>query len=150
MDTAKHEQQLVKSTAEKPYEWSVIRVAESTVINVVSAAIIGVGAIILGSMYAAAWALLVNVLHTPDGLVGILAFILLGAALVVIILIVMVVAGLRKMSSAALAGMLIGAMVGAAIGAAIVSGKFKTDWAVSLAETQNQKNAAKAGSKQSQ
>jgi xanthine/uracil/vitamin C permease (AzgA family) len=149
MDTSKQKQQpwTESAIAAEPYEWSYMRVAEGTVINVVSAAIIGIGAIILGSIYAAAWALLVNVLHTPDGLVGILAFVLLGAVLMLIILVIMIVAWFRRMSSAVLAGMLIGAVIGAAIGAAIGSGKWKSDWKFDWAEgapkAQEQKNTAK-------
>lgn len=95
MNTLKQEQRqkLVQhADTDKPCEWSYIRVAEGTVINVVSAAIIGIVAIILGSIYAAGWALLVNVLHIPAGLVCILAFILLGAVVMLIILGVVVVA----------------------------------------------------------
>lgn len=86
---------------------------------------------------------MVNVLHLPAGLVGILAFILLGAVIMLIILGVVVVAWFRRMSSATLAGMVISAIVGAAIGAAIDSGKCKTDWAKAATMAQEQKNAAK-------
>lgn len=138
MDTSNQKQKLAEAPApDQPYEWSYIRVAEATVINVISAVIIGTWAIILGLIYAG-WTLLLKGLHTPAGLVGILAFILLGAVLMLIILVVVIIAWFRRVSSATLVGMLIGAMVGAAIGAAIDSGKWKTDWAKAAAMTQEQ------------
>jgi len=129
MVTSKQEQQqnLVKSTnASEEYEWSYIRVAEHVTINVVSAAIIGTGAILGGAVYAG-WTLLLNVLHAPSGLIGILAFVLLGAVLMLLILVVVIVAWIRGIKSATLAGMLLGAVIGAAIGSAIDSGK-KWNW----------------------
>lgn len=146
MDASKQKQQqlLIESaTTAKPYEWSYVRVAEQTVINVVSAIIIGGGALVLGLIYAG-WLLLLNVWHTPAGLEGILAFVLLGAVLMLIMLVVVVVAWVRGMSSAALGGMVIGAMIGAAIGAAIDSGKLKFDWLETATKAQEQKNATKA------
>lgn len=121
MDTLKQEQKqkLIKAAdTEKPYGWSSMRVLEQTVSNVVSATIIGTGAIILGLIYAG-WVLLLSVWHTPDGLVGILAFVLLGAVLMLLILVVVIVAWFRRMSSATLAGIVIGAMIGGMIGAAM-------------------------------
>lgn len=157
MDTLKQEQQqklIGAADTDKPYEWSYVRVFEQTVINVVSAAIIGTGAIILGSIYAA-WVLLLSALHTPDGLVGILAFVLLGAVLTLLILAAVIVALFRRMRSAilrsaALAGMVIGAMVGAMLGAALGSGKVNFDklhfdWPEATTKAQEQqKNATKA------
>jgi xanthine/uracil/vitamin C permease (AzgA family) len=146
MDTSKQEQQqkfIGASDTNKGYEWSYIRVAEGVTIIVVSATIIGAAGIFLGLVYAG-WTLLLNVWHAPAGLVGILAFALLGAVLMLITLAVVIVAWFRRMSSATFIGMMIGAAVGAAIGAAIDSGKWKIDlakWKVDLA--QEQKNAAK-------
>src|SRR5260370_8633356 len=145
MDTSKQEQQqkfIGAAETDRGYEWSYIRVAEGVTINVVTAVVIGIGAIILGVVYAG-WALLLNVWHAPAGFIGILAFILLGAVIMLLILIVFIVAWIRGMSSAIMAGMLIGAMVGAAIGAAIDSGKWKIDWAKAA---QEQKRAAKTES----
>lgn len=148
MNASKQEQQQsVKSAADQPYEWSYIRVAEATVTNVVSAAIISAGALVVGLIYAG-WLLLLNVWHAPAGLVGILAFILLGAMLMLIVLGFVIVAWFRHMNSATLAGMLIGAMVGAAIGAAIDTGKWKVDASI-FTKAQEQTNAAKTESKQS-
>src|SRR5713101_2964745 len=127
MNTSKQEQQqkfIGAIDTDKPYEWSYIRVAEGIVTYVVSAAIIGSGAIFVGVIYAG-WLLLLSALHTPAGIVGILAFILLGAVLVLLSLGIAIVAWFRHMSSATLAGMVLGAVVGAAIGAAIDSGKWK-------------------------
>lgn len=144
MSTLKQEQQQKSREAadtDKPYEYSPLRVAEGVTINVVSAVLIGLGAIILGAAYAG-WALVLSALHTPDGLVGVIALILLGAMLLLIILVVAIVAWIRGMSSAALSGMLLGAMIGASIGAAIASGKFgdRLEAAAKMA-----KNAAKTG-----
>lgn len=88
--------------------------------------------------------MLLNVWHAPSGLVGILAFILLGAVLMFIILVIAIIAWFRRMSSATLVGMLIGA----AIGAAIDSGKWKIDWekTVAKAKEEVQKNTAKTES----
>lgn len=152
MDTLKQEQQqklIGAADTDNSYEWSSMRVVEQTVINVVSAAIIGTGAIIAGAIYAA-WVLLLSALHTPDGLVGILAFVLLGAVLMLLILIVVIVAWFRRMSSATLAGIVIGAMVGGLIGAALDSGKvnfnkLNFDWSETAAKAQEQQeNATKA------
>jgi len=146
MNTLKQEQQqklIGAADTDKPYEWSYMRVAEGTVINVVSAAIIGIGAIFLGSIFAAGWALLVSVLHVPSEFVGIFAFIFLGAVLMLIILVIVIVAWFRRMSSAALVGMVIGAVIGAAIGAAIDSGKWKIDLTEAATMAHEQKNTTK-------
>jgi len=134
--------------ADNTYEWSYMRVAEGVTINVVSAVLISVLGIILGVIYGG-WTLLLNVWHAPAGLIGILAFILLGAVLVLIILVLVIVAWFRGMSSATLAGMMLGAIVGAAIGAVIDSGewkKWKFDFTEAAPKTQEQKKAAKTES----
>jgi len=142
MEASKQEQQKLIGSAdtEAAYEWSYMRVAEGTGTNVVSAAVIGTGGIFLGLIYAA-WTLLLNVLHAPAGLVGILAFILLGAVLMLIILVLMIVAWFRRLSSPTLAGMLLGAMVGAALGAAIASKQWKIDLSM-FEKAQEQEHAA--------
>ena len=138
-----HQQKPIESAGtDNSYEWSFMRIAEGVTTNVVSAIIIGSLAIISGTVYAG-WTLLLIVLHTPDGLIGILAFILLGAILMLIVLIVAVIAWFRGTSSAALVGMLIGAMIGAALGAAIDSGKLSEWVAAAVAKQQEQKNATK-------
>src|SRR5690242_19902369 len=102
MNSLKQEQRMVSETAktDKGYEWSYVQVAEEVVTTVVSAAIIGGAGIFLGLVYAG-WTLLLNVWRAPAGLIGILAFVLLGAVLIVIILGVVIVAWFRRMSSAA-------------------------------------------------
>ncbi len=137
------QQKPMETTAtDHSYEWSYMRVAEAVTTNVVSAVIIGLGAIILGTVYGA-WALVLSALHTPSGLVGVLALILLGAMLMLAILVVAIIAWFRGTSSATLMGMLLGAMIGAAIGAAIDSGKWN-DWIIAAAaKTQEQKTGAK-------
>jgi hypothetical protein len=151
MDSPKQEQVQkppAPASTDDAYEWSFIRVAEGVMTNVVSFLIIGLLGIFGGLIYAAAL-LVLNVLHTPSGLIGILAFILLGAVLMLIILGIAIVAWFRGMSSAALMGMAIGAIVGAAIGAAIDSGewkKWKFDWAEAATKTQEQKKATKTES----
>jgi len=148
MSTLKQEkQQKLREDADtdKHYEWSYIRVAEGVTTNVVSAVLIGLGAIILGAVYGI-WVLILSALHTPDGLVGIAALILLGAILMLVILAIVIYAWVRGISSATLAGALLGAMIGAAIGAAIDSGKL-SDWIkAATAKAQEQKNATKTGS----
>jgi Na+/proline symporter len=137
MDRPKQAQQQMpveSAENENAYEWSYIRVAEGVTTNVVSAVIIGGLAILSGVIYAG-WALVLSALHAPSGIVGILAFILLGAVLMFVILVIVIVAWLRGMKSTALAGMLIGAIVGAAIGASIDAGKWKMHpWASTWAE----------------
>jgi hypothetical protein len=140
MDTLKQTQQQQSSgptETDTAYEWSYMRVAEGVTTNVVSAVIIGGLAILGGAVYAG-WTLVLNALHTPSGIVGMLAFILLGAVLMLVILGVVIVAWIRGTSTATLAGIMIGAIVGAAIGAAIDSGKWKFDW-VKAAMAQEQK-----------
>ena len=131
------------SAADNSYEWSYMRVAEGVTTNVVSASIIGLGAILLGAVYGA-WVLVLSALHTPDGLIGILALILLGAMLMLVILVVVIIAWFRGMSAGTLIGMLVGAAIGAAIGRAIESGK-GINWTVG-ANAQEQKNTAKTES----
>ena len=124
------------------FEWSYIRVAEAVTTNVVSAVIIGLGAVILGVVYGT-WVLVLSALHTPDGLIGILGLLLLGATLMLVVLVVAIIAWVRGMSSATFIGMLLGAMIGAAIGAAIDSGKWN-DWIIAAAvKTQEQQTGAK-------
>ncbi|HEY6542396.1 MAG TPA: hypothetical protein VIZ18_15740 [Ktedonobacteraceae bacterium] len=118
MDISKQEQKPIETASiGNPYEWSGTRIIEQRTINVLSAFIIGIIAVIGGTLYSGALLLLQNVLHVPSGGVGILAFVILGMLLMLALLILACVAWIRGMSSTALMGILIGAAVGAAFGA---------------------------------
>lgn len=140
MTTVQTEQQQAVKAADKAYEWSYQRIVESITINVVSALLIGLGAVFLGALYGVG-TLVASALHTPNGLLGIAALVFLGGILTLVILGIVVFAWIRGLSSATVAGMLLGALVGGLIGAAIDAGKWKLD--ASMLNRQEQNEAEK-------
>jgi hypothetical protein len=107
----------VQATGETSYEWSTTRVVEGVTINVASALIIGIGGIIVAAFYALI-VLVANALHTPSGLLGMVALFILGGILTLVIVIIVIWALIRKTSPSIVVGMAIGGLVGAAIAAA--------------------------------
>jgi Na+/proline symporter len=119
---------------EASYEWSFTRVAEGVTINVVSAFLIAIGAVLLGATYSLL-ALLLTLWHLPGAIIASLALVLLGAVLGIIFLVIAIIAWLRGTKSSLVAGMVLGALIGAAIGAAMNSkkGGFTVDEALAQA-----------------
>ena len=135
---------------EQDYTWSTTRVIEGVTINVITFLFIALLGL-LGGMIYAAWLLVLNLLHTPSELVGILAFILLGAVFGLLTLIVALILWIRRMRPATAAGMVIGAVVGAAIGARLdsrsrKSGGWDIDAVLAEAAAKVQAQAKKAES----
>jgi len=114
---------------EQDYTWSTTRIAEGVMINVVTFLFIALLGLFGGMIYAA-WLLVLNLLHTPSGLIGILAFILLGAVLMLIALVAALILWLRGTRSRVAAGMVIGALIGASMD--FRSGK-RRDWDIDTA-----------------
>jgi Na+/proline symporter len=158
MDASKQTQQQEVNKAtdkaaatEAPYEWSFTRVAEGVTINVVSAFLIAIGAVLLGATYSLL-ALLLTLWHLPGAIIASLALVLLGAVLGIIFLVIAVIAWLRGTKSSLVAGMLLGALIGAAVGAAMNSkkGGLTVQEAIAKAlaqEEMSQEQTTKAGSK---
>jgi multidrug efflux pump subunit AcrB len=113
MDTLKQTQQQEMSKAadtETPYEWSFTRVTEGITINVVSAFLIAIGAVLLEAIYSVL-ALLLTLWHLPGGIIASLALVLLGAILGIIFLAIALIAWLRGTKSSLVAGMVLGALI---------------------------------------